>query len=216
MLDSHIPKNLLFRYRIPCQRLKKAPSGLFELPKSHAIASFHEFEGQKSYADVRLGWAEDGIYFSIVVGGKKRPLKCQETDLLRSDGVMFWFDTRDTHIVHRATKFCHWMKFLPTGGGNQQKQAVGRMIRINRCKEESPAMNRGKLVVTSSTTATGYQISGHIPSTCLFGWDTSDHRQLGFNYVVADAELGYQTLAVGVEMPIFEDPSLWQTLVLND
>jgi len=33
---------------------------------------------------------------------------------------------------------------------------------------------------------------------------------------VNDRELGWQTLAMGPELPIMEDPSLWQTLHLVD
>ena len=34
--------------------------------------------------------------------------------------------------------------------------------------------------------------------------------------MVNDSELGYQTLALGPDMPIEEDPSLWHTLQLVD
>ena len=57
-------------------------------------------------------------------------------------------------------------------------------------------------------------MSIHIPKMALGGWDPDEHPKLGFNYAVIDRELGDQTLAVGREFPISEDPSLWQTLEL--
>jgi hypothetical protein len=214
-LISQISKNLLFRYRIPCAQIKKKPTGKFDLGNEYQIPSFGALEGQKEYATIQMGWMDDGLYVVANVEGKKQPLRCREVDLTRSDAVYLWLDTRATHNVHRATKYCHWMILMPTGSGAKQEQPVGRMIKINRCKEDSPAMNRAKLVVESSITKTGYKISAHIPSACLFGWDTKEHRNIGFNYAVSDHELGWQTLAVGIEFPMMEDPSLWQTLSLE-
>lgn len=213
-LTSQISKNLMFRYRIPCFRLTEKPSAGSELGETYRIPSFGEFDKLQSYADLRMGWLPDAIYLSLTVKGKQLPVRCREVDLLRSDGIQLWFDTRATHNVHRATKYCHWMMLMPTGGGAKQGEAVGRMIKINRSKEDSPSMNRGKLVVQGKIEKTGYRLTAQISSTCLFGWDSIEHRQIGFNYSVIDAELGWQVLAIGPEFPVLEDPSLWQTLML--
>lgn len=213
---SQISKNLPFRFRIPCHQLTDKPKGKFELPKNYRLPPLNEFETQKSYADVRIGWMADGIYVSIEVTGKKQSLWCRETQLLESDGVQLWFDTRATHNVHRASKFCHWMMLMPTGGGGNNEQAAARMLKINRSKEDPPTISRAKLEVASSISKTGYQLSLFVPGTGLHGWNTAEHNQLGFNYAVIDRELGWQTLAIGPEFPIAEDPSLWQTLLLMD
>jgi hypothetical protein len=108
------------------------------------------------------------------------------------------------------------MILMPSGGGTNQAEPVGRMVKINRAKEDSPSMNRGKISVQSHSNQDGYRLTAQIPSTCIFGWDSKEHRHLGFNYAVVDLELGWQVLAIGSEFPIFEDPSLWQTLALED
>jgi hypothetical protein len=213
-LLSQISKNLMFRFRIPCRRLEKKPVSGEHLTEDYRIRTFGSFEGQKNYAELRMGWMKDGIYLSASVSGKKIPPRCRETDLLRSEGLQLWLDTRATHNVHRATKYCHWMMLMPTGAGTKQAQPVGRMIKINRSKEDSPAMNRGKLQVDAKLAIDGYQLFAYLPATCLFGWDVAEHRQLGFNFAFIDLELGWQTLAIGPEFPILEDPSLWQTLQL--
>ena len=213
---SQVPKNLLFRYRLPCRKLAKKVKGLFSLPEANRLPSLGEFEGQESFADVRTGWTEDGFFVSIEVTGKKQALWCRETQLLDSDGLQLWIDTRDTHNIHRATKFCHWALLMPIGGGGEKDAPLTSMLKINRSKEDSPNINRAKIEIASKVTKTGYKISAHFPARCLHGWDTADHRQIGFNYAVVDRELGWQTLAMGPELPIAEDPSLWQTLQLVD
>lgn len=206
----------MFRFRIPCYRLEAKPKAGDELPEKYRLPAFGEFDKQPSFADLRLGWMPEGIYVSVSVTGKKQAIRCREVDLLRSDGLQLWFDTRATHNVHRATKYCHWMMMMPSGAGAKQSEPIGRMIKINRAKEDSPSMNRGKLSVQSQITSSGYRLSGHVPAACLFGWDTKEHRSLGFNYALVDLELGWQVLAIGAELPVLEDPSLWQTLTLED
>ena len=206
----------MFRYRIVCHKIEKKPTGLFELPKSFRLPALAEFEGQKSFADIRVGWSDDGLYASAAVTGKKQSLWCRDTQLLESDGLQIWIDTRDTHNVHRATKFCHWMMLMPAGGGGSKNKPVANMLKINRSKEDSPNINRAKVELASNVVKDGYEVAAFIPGSCLYGWNTADHRHIGFNYAVIDRELGWQTLAIGPEVPIAEDPSLWQSLSLVD
>ena len=209
-----VPKNLLFRFAMPCQKTTKKWSQKFELDSSYAIASMGHFEQQMSFAEVRGAWNEAGMFFTAVVTGKKQSLWCRPTQLLESDGFQIWIDTRDTHNVHRATKFCHWFLMMPSGGGAGKDKPHASMLKINRSKDDPSSFNREKIEIRSKTTKDGYILSTHIPAACLSGWNTEDHRRIGFNYAVVDRELGWQTLAVGPEMPIAEDPSLWQSLNL--
>jgi len=55
-----------------------------------------------------------------------------------------------------------------------------------------------------------------IPAASLNGWNPDEQTQIGFNFMVNDSELGYQTMALGPDMPIEEDPSLWHSLTLVD
>ncbi len=213
---SQVPKNLLFRYRLNCHRLESQPTGCFELPASYELPHLSQFEGQAKFADVRMGWHEEGLYVTVTVMGKKQSLWCRESQLMESDGIQLWIDTRDTHNVHRATKFCHWMMMMPTGGGGSKDKPVTSVLKINRSREDSPTINRFKVEIASKVTADGYHLSAFLPGRGLHGWDTVDHRHLGFNYAIVDRELGWQTLAIGPELPIAEDPSLWQSLKLID
>lgn len=213
---AQVPKNLLFRYRIPCRRFDAEPTSKFKLPENHTLPELSGFENQKRFADVRVGWNETGLFFSAVVSGKKQSLWCRESQLLESDGIQLWIDTRDTHNVHRASKFCHWFLLLPSGGGAKGDQPVASMLKINRSKDDSPTINRFKIDVSTTSTDDGYVLSAFVAGKALNGWDTADHRCVGFNYAVVDREKGWQTLAIGPELPISEDPSLWQSLQLVD
>jgi hypothetical protein len=215
-IASQVPKNLSFRYRIACRKIPAAASAKTTLDESYRLPNFSELEDMKPFAEVRMGWDSGGLVVWVEVKGKSKSLWCRESAILESDGVQVWVDTRDTHNVHRATKFCHWFIGMPTGGGAKKDKPIGNMLKINRSREDSPTLNRQKISVTSKVSKTGYQMTLFIPAKALNGWNVEEQRQLGFNVAVIDSEKGWQTLAIGPELPISEDPSLWQTVQLVD
>jgi len=213
---SQVPKNLLFRYRIPCRKFDGKADSKFSLSTDYQLPNLGAFESQVHFAEIRVGWNEKGLFISAEISGKDQSLWCRETQLLDSDGIQLWIDTRDTHNVHRASKFCHWFLLMPAGGGEKSDQPKASMLKINRSKDDTPTINRMKLDVQAKIKKNGYTLTCFIPAAALNGWDTNDHRNIGFNYAVVDREMGWQTLAIGPELPITEDPSLWQTLQLLD
>ena len=97
---SQVPKNLLFRYRIVCRSFESPPTGKFVLPETHALPDLGAFENQRKFADVRVGWCQEGLFLSAEVTAKAGPGPgCRETQLLESDGMQVWVDTRDTRNV---------------------------------------------------------------------------------------------------------------------
>ena len=213
---TQIPKNLGFRYRFECSKTDKKWSDKFALTPKHQLPVLGQFENQNEFADWRAGWNDEGLYFSISVSGKQQSLWCRQTALLESDGVQIWLDTRDTHNVHRATRFCHWLLALPQGGGSTYTKPMFSMLKINRAREDSPTIGSKLLKMNVKTKKDGYALSLFIPGSQLNGWNLEDHRQLGFSIAVVDRELGWQTIGAGPELPITEDPSLWHSLVLRD
>ena len=213
---TQIPKNLGFRLRFPCLKTSKKWSEKFELPVKHQLPSLGQFEGQNEFVDWRAGWNDEGLYFTVIVTGKQQSMWCRETAMLESDGVQIWLDTRDTHNVHRATRFCHWFLAMPMGGGDTNKEPIFTMLKINRAREDSSTIGSRALKVITSKKKNGYKMSLFIPKAALNGWNMEDHSQLGFSIAVVDRELGWQTIAAGPELPISEDPSLWHSLELVD
>ncbi len=213
---SQVPKNLLFKYRIPCKRFDQKWTQKLRLSEDFRLPSFGNFEEQLDYADVRMAWNKDGLFLNLLVTGKKKSLWCRSTQLLESDGIQLWIDTRNTQNVHRATKFCHWFLLLPAGQGSSNDQPMATMLRINRAREDPPTFNPQTISVSVVSKRNRYEMNAFIPGISMNGWNTEDHRHLGFSFAVIDRELGWQTLGAGPEMPINEDPSLWHTLHLVD
>lgn len=208
-----LPSTMLFRFSVPChyKKAKWTKSGV-QLPKNHMLPSFGELEGKSVFADVRAAWSEDGLLFNVRVVGKKQTPWCRLSRLEDSDGFQVWIDTRDTHTVHRARRFCHRFCFLPTGQGRQLEEPTAALVEINRAQEEPKPVADGVLKVRSEKRIDGYILESFIPGEALTGFDMFEHSKLGFTYAVIDRELGWQCFSVGPEFPFLEDPSLWGTL----
>jgi hypothetical protein len=155
------------------------------------------------------------LAFSIGVQGKSQPLWCRGSRVEDSDGVQLWIDTRDVHNVHRAGRFCHRFIFLPGGGGSRLDQPVAEVLTINRARELHNPVREGLLKARCQPRKDGYLLDIFLPAAALTGFDPVEYPRIGFNYAVADRELGQQTFSVAAPMPYQEDPSLWATLELQ-
>jgi hypothetical protein len=211
-----IPPTMLYRLALPCRHTEALwdANGGLELEPPYRLPCFGVLDGRPSFADVRVAWSSEGLFLDVQVRGKQQSVWCRETQLMESDGLQVWIDTRNTHNVHRATRYCHWFLFLPSGGGSRRESPVGTMLKINRSKEDPRSLNQMRPGIVARLGRDGYRLLIHIPRQGLDGWDPREHPRLGFNYALIDRELGNQTLAIGSEFPIGEDPGLWQTLEL--
>ncbi len=215
---SLIPPSLLFRFQVPCRHISKkwnTDRGV-KLAPEFQLPVLSEIDALNRFADVRAAWNKDGLIFEVKVEGKRQGAWCRPTQLTESDGFQVWIDTRDTHNVHRANRFCHWFVFLPTGGGAKRDEPIATMLKINRSKEDPKTMNQIAPRIVSQIRSGGYWLAIQIPSSALTGWNPDEHCTLGFNYMVIDRELGCQPLSIGPAFPVAEDPSLWQSLELQD
>ena len=213
MAEKVLDSTSLFRFMIPCKETKsKWTAKGIELGSEHIVPCFKELDDEKVFGEVRLGWSAAGVFLNVEVKGKKIATWCRQTKLQDSDGIHLWFDTRNTLTVHRASKFCHRFFMMPTGAGSTQKEPYSTMVKINRAREESGSFNRGKIQLKSKINKDGYTMRAFIPAEALFGFDPSEHLRMSFCYAIHDSELGWQSLAMGPEFPIAEDPSLWSTV----
>ncbi len=186
-----------------------------ELDDACRLPSFGaELEGRPNFADVRAAWNKGGISFTVRVAGKKQPPWCRNDRCEDSDGLQVWVDTRDTHNLHRATRFCHRFVFMPAGDGPKFADPVAAQLLINRARENAPPVPPAVLEARAEKRVDGYILQGHIPAKALAGFAPAEHPRLGFFYAVIDRELGWQTLGVDNAFPFDEDPSVWGTLEL--
>ncbi len=217
MEESLIAPQFLFRFAFPLRRWQgKWTGGPLQLEERHVLPSFGTLEGRPLPADLRGAWNEHGLYFTLRMTGKKQIAWCRDTRLDDSDGLQIWIDTRDTHNIHRATRFCHRFVFLPFGRGPRKDEPVADLGLINRAREIPKPIPGDLLKVRSEKRIDGYLLECHIPNAALTGFDREEHPRLGFSYAVIDRELGWQVFSVGPEFPFPEDPSLWGTAELSD
>lgn len=215
MSETLISPTLLFRFATPCQYTSERWSaGGVRLPDKHRLPCFAELHGSQPFADVRLGWSEQGLLLNVLVRGKEQPAWCRDSRIEDSDGVQLWIDTRNTQNIHRAGRFCHRFAFLPIGAGRRLDEPVAVLLAINRAKESPREIEPGALQARSEQLPGGYRLEGFIPAAALTGYSPADQPALGFTYAIIDRELGWQTFTVGPELPFTEDPSLWGTLDL--
>lgn len=211
LLDS----TFLFHFAVPCRYWSRiwSPQGV-QLPDAYRLPHFGQLENRREFADVRAAWSEEGLSFTVRVAGKKQTPWCRNTQIVESDGLQVWIDTRDTHNIHRASRFCHRFAFLPFGAGPKVDQPLGAFVAIHRARELSKPVPRDVLAVRSERRIDGYLLEAHVPAAAFTGFEPAEHPRLGFSYAVTDRELGGQSFTVGDDLPFAEDPSLWGTLEL--
>src|SRR5262245_55432597 len=157
MSSPLLPTRFLFRFATAClfdERIgKQAPA---ELTPEHRLPALAELDGEKSFADVRAAWSDAGLAISVRVEGKKHPNWCRDTKLEDSDGLQLWIDTRDTHNIHRASRFCHRFIFLPFGGGRNFANPVADQLLVDRARENANPVRPGQLRVATEKRVDGY------------------------------------------------------------
>ena len=215
MSEALLAPTFLFRVSVPCRHCEPLwPAKGPELGPEYTLPSFGELEGRPKFADVRAAWSHEGLRFAVYVSGKKQNVWCRSSRPEDSDGLHVWIDTRDTHNIHRASRFCHRFALLPAGGGRSETQPVARLLMIDRARENPKSVADSMLGIRATVRSGGYTLQAYIPAAALSGFDPSEHPRLGFTYAVVDRELGWQTFTMGPEFPIDEDPSLWGSLDL--
>jgi hypothetical protein len=212
MSQQLLPTRFLFRFAAPCRyEASLSATSLAELPAAYRLPVLAELDGDPPFADVRAAWNENALAFSVRVEGKKHPNWCRETRLEDSDSLQLWIDTRDTHNIHRASRFCHRFIFLPGGAGRNYELPLADQLLVDRARENANPVRPGQLKVAVEKRVDGYVLMACIPADALTGFNPADHPKLGFTYALFDRELGLQCFSVGNEFPFASDPSLWGT-----
>lgn len=216
--NTLIAPRFLFRFAVPVRRNELVgATPTISLDQSFRLMNLAELDAstphaEPQFADVRMAWSPAGLAFQVTVDGKNQLPWCRESRLEDSDGLQVWIDTRATHNIHRASKFCHRFVFLPRGGGSKAELPVTDQLLIHRARENARPVRPRELQVASRCTKSGYELQAFVPAVALSGFDPADHPKLGFTYAVIDRELGVQTFATGAGFPFQEDPSCWATL----
>jgi len=207
-------KSLLYRFRFPC-KYAAAGTVLDESYQQPNVSRMNDAgaHNQLPY-DFRIAWNETGLLFSLIVSEKKQSLWCRSTQPDESDGIQICLDTRDIKDIHRASRFCHRLLFLPIGSGRDQSQPTAVWLPIHRAKEHPNSIDLSQIKMKSAFSASGYRLDVFLPGKILTGFDPAEYPSLGFHFMVSDREYGSSYFLVAPPLPHDQDPSLWGTLVM--
>ncbi|MDR1484664.1 MAG: hypothetical protein LBT09_07550 [Planctomycetaceae bacterium] len=205
-------KRFLFRFKIPCSYVEFGE----ELDESYRLPdlSLLELSSVGVCPDFRVGWNERGFMLAVTVSGKRQSLWCKSTSPNESDGIQICIDTRDVKDVHRATRFCHRLVFLPTVNDGSRPDPCAFWFPIHRAKAHPNPIDAKKINLSNEIFNGGYKLKIFIPQEVLTGFDPIEYSAMGFHFVVIDRELGNKYFIVEPPFPYDNDPSLWGTLSL--
>lgn len=166
----------------------------------------------------RLGWREDGLVLTVCLGGKRRPVYVNPTRLEASDSFSFYLDTRDVRDVHRGTKFCHRLLFLPVDSTSEARGGTARAVwlPIHRAKALPNPVDVSRFEIAYQPESDGWRLSAYIPGDTLTGYDPLEHNRIGFSFTLFDNEFGWMAMQLPEFFPSAEDPSLWAALNLTE
>ena len=164
MSERLLPPRFLFRVSQPClarEPVWSSKSG--PLGDEYKLVEFERLDSRPVFADVRAAWSAEGLAFNVRVNGKRKAVRCDEGSPAQSDGLHLWIDTRDTHNIHRASRFCHGFVFLPAGSGRRRADPFAEQLLIHRAKENAKRVTQGKLQVRSQQRVDGYVLEAFVP-----------------------------------------------------
>jgi hypothetical protein len=209
----------LFCFEFPLHRCA-APPAIDGSPDAFGedwlLPPLMELDGQEPFGQVYAAWGPEGLYIGCRVGGKREPLRCDPRYFWKGDNLRLCTDMRGTRTIKRATRFCQQFFFLPAGGGRGGQQAVAGTAKIHRAREDAPAVDDSLIACVSRVGRNGYTMTAHLPAAVLAGFDPSEHRRIGFYYMLEDRDHGQQFLTAGDDLNWWIDPSTWPTAVLAD
>lgn len=216
MLDI-LPNRALFQFEVPVHYCAQPPRLLHDIskwPTKCLAPPLVEVEGTEPFADVYWAWNEDGFWAAFDVPNRTSRPQCDPTHWWKKNGVRLCIDTRDARDIKRATRFCHFFYFLPTGGGAKGSQPVAGTHRMSRAKEPPPELDLSKIRLGAHLDRTRYTLGVMIPASCLHGWNPAEHPRIGLFYKIRDTQHGAQHFSADDDLGWNADPSTWATGVL--
>lgn len=223
-----IPNQFLFRFTFPCRYSRRLPgkgSHIVSLGTDYRLPFLGGMDGQAGFADVRIGWNENGIGICYEIAHKDEPIYGEADRPKACDGLSLWLDTRDTRSIHRASRYCQRFIVAAHDGSSSGAPGVYRRT-IHRSLEDPPNVDLNLVQVARfalgdvdenapAEKIRAYRLEVFFPAAVLYGFDPEINSRLGLFYRIRDKELGDQLIAAGPELPYWEDPSLWPVLELQ-
>lgn len=218
-MNQIIPPSFAFRFAFPVPRTDGIPrrgKRLLKLTDEHRLfRPGVDCSTESSPVSVFCGWNAGGLGFAVEVHGKQHPPVSNPDRPDETDAFQLWLHTRSARSIHRANRLCHQFCVLPNGSGGDGLQPLVRQLPVPRASEDAPISPPESFRASTESLSDGYRLEFWLPAGTLNGFNPEDSPQLGFYWMLRDAELGDVCLTVDAAFPFASDPSLWETLDLQ-
>lgn len=184
------------------------------LPKDYLLPNLSRFHGDLNFAEVALGWNQEGIFGSVFVSGSFEI--ALYPDYLAGDAVEIFIDTRDRKTAGFPTRFCHHFFFLPAPVQTEDGDVVAAEVTHFRTDDRHELADAAKLYVATEKVKKQTVLNFFIPAECLHGYDPKEFDRLGFNYCISKKKRDSAQFfsASGEDFTIEQHPFLWASLKL--
>lgn len=196
MLDPIVPLNTssFFAFAFPLHAVKKK-----QIARQHRLPRLDDWQGREGFADLYLGWHDEGIAIKIAFPSKS----------LVDDSVFeLMLDTRDLKSATSPHRFCH--HFLMRRG----EEAIEAFeITKFRHDDARPLCNPELLDVKVK----GKELIVWIPKEALTGYESTSFKRIGLAYRLTRAGGEPQDLPLSSEdIAIEKHPARWASCELME
>src|SRR5438270_2712070 len=133
-----------------------------DLPEACRLDPFADMDAAPNFADLRLGWNETGLGFTVEVKGKENYPIGDAGRPRQSDGVTLWIDTRGDRTSHRALRTCHQFHFLAAGAGTNKDEPAFVQTKIHRALQDAPLVTSAEVPFRFERLKGGYRIEAFL------------------------------------------------------
>lgn len=205
MLEELVPlvPTHFFQIQLECFAGKR-------LSDKHHLPDLSTLNGLRAFADVYLGWSEEGIRVRVKIDEAFH--EPDFPNFQTADSIELFFDTRDVKTTGYNTRFCHHFYFLPEPiQHNGDRVQAGEATRF-RTDDAHELCEAQKLEIKKIKKGI-FDI--FIPAECLHGYDPSQFDRIGFTYRINRIKNTSQYFSANDEdFSIEQQPSLWASLKL--
>jgi hypothetical protein len=166
--------------------------------------------GEESFADVALGWQEEGVFARMTVHHPFEEAIYPKYE--EGNAIEMFFDTRDLKESGFSTRFCHHFLILP-----QEVQGI-RALELSRFRTEDshPLCDPASIEIHTEHHPKSFVVDTHFPAEILHGYDPRSFDRLGFTYCIHRPKRKAQHFAVSSrDIALAQHPSLWATCQLT-
>lgn len=203
-MDPLLPADF-FSYHIAIPYLKDLAAPL----KSKPLLDLCDLLDEEKFADVSLGWNEEGIAGKAVI---HKPFKESLFPAYeKGDSLELFISTREIK-KGSATRFCHHFVFLAGEVQGIQAQEVTRF----RSEDSHPLCSASDLTIQCHAEKESYELRFQISENALHGFDPEQFPKLYFAYRVNRSKAKPQHFPFSSDrFDMLANPSLWASITLQ-